>query len=201
LTLSWSRVARRIRVPMGFVFALFYLLTAHPSVHSLWWSLLGVIPGLALRAYASGYVRKNTELVTTGPYAYTRNPLYLGSMLIAFGFAVAAHSWWVALAAAVLFALIYVPTIRSEEEYLRTRFSNFDAYVARVPRLMPRPWRRGRNGASGESHSASAVTGSGFSGALYRKHREYNAALGSLTIYVVLLARLFVWHRTFFPLE
>ena len=93
---------------MGFVFALFYLLTAHPSVHSLLWSLLGTVPGLALRAYASGYVTKNTELTTTGPYAYTRNPLYLGSMLIAFGFAVAAHSWWIALALAILFTLIYL---------------------------------------------------------------------------------------------
>ena len=123
---------------MGFVFALFFLLTAHPSAHSLLWSLLGTVPGLALRVYASGYVTKNTELTTTGPYAYTRNPLYLGSMLIAFGFAVAAHSWWIALALAVLFALIYLPTIRSEEEFLRGQFSDYDDYVRRVPRLLPR---------------------------------------------------------------
>ncbi len=123
---------------MGFVFALFYLLIAHPSVHSLLWSLLGTVPGLALRAYASGYVTKNTELTTTGPYAYTRNPLYLGSMLIAFGFAVAAHSWWTALALAILFTLIYWPTIRSEEEFLRGHFSDFAEYCSRVPRLIPR---------------------------------------------------------------
>ncbi len=138
LSISWTRIARRIRVPMGFVFALFFLLTAHPSVHSLLWSLLGTVPGVALRAYASGYVTKNTELTTTGPYAYTRNPLYLGSMLIAFGFAVAAHSWWIALALAVLFALIYLPTIRSEEEFLRGQFSDYDEYMRRVPRLLPR---------------------------------------------------------------
>ena len=82
-------------------------------------SLLGTVPGLGLRAYASGYVTKNTELTKTGPYAHTRNPLYLGSMLIAFGFAVAAHSWWTALALALLFALIYLPTIQSEEAFLR----------------------------------------------------------------------------------
>src|ERR1700751_6256766 len=97
LSLGWTRIARRIRVPMGFVFALFFLLAAHPSVHSLLWSLLGTVPGVALRAYASGYVTKNTELTTTGPYSYTRNQLYLGSMLIAFGFSVAGHSWWAAL--------------------------------------------------------------------------------------------------------
>ena len=185
--MGWTRVARRIRVPMGFVFALFFLLTTHPSVHSLLWSLLGTVPGLALRMYASGYVTKNTELTTTGPYAHTRNPLYLGSMLIAFGFAVAAHSWWIALALAVLFALIYLPTIRSEEEFLRGQFDNYDEYAKRVPRLFPR------------LTPASSLTGGGFSGALYRKHREYNAALGSLTIYAVLLLKLFVWHRASLP--
>jgi protein-S-isoprenylcysteine O-methyltransferase Ste14 len=188
--MSWTRIARRIRVPMGFVFALFFLLTAHPSVHSLLWSLLGTVPGLALRAYASGYVTKNTDLTTTGPYAYTRNPLYLGSMLIAFGFAVAAHSWWIALVLAVLFALIYLPTIRSEEEFLRGHFSDYADYSKRVPRLIPRL-------TPASSITGAGVTG-GFSGALYRKHREYNAALGTLTIYAVLLLRLFVWHRALF---
>jgi protein-S-isoprenylcysteine O-methyltransferase Ste14 len=193
LSKRWSRIARRIRVPMGFVFALFYLLTSHPTVHSLFWSLLGVLPGIALRAYASGYVTKNRELTVTGPYAYTRNPLYLGSMLIAFGFAVAAHSWWVALALAVLFLGIYLPTIRSEEEFLRGRFSNFEEYAKSVPRLLPRFWKR--------PSRAPGVTSPGFSGALYSKHREYNAALGSVCIYAVLLIKLFVWHRTFFPLQ
>lgn len=190
MSVSWTRIARRIRVPMGFVFALFYLLTAHPSVHSLLWSLLGTVPGLALRSYASGYVTKNEELTTTGPYAYTRNPLYLGSMLLAFGFAVAAHSWWTALALAILFAVIYWPTIRSEEEFLRGRFPGYEEYSRRVPRLLPRL-------TPAHPPVASEVTG-GFSGALYRKHREYNAALGALSIYAVLLLRLFVWHRSLF---
>jgi protein-S-isoprenylcysteine O-methyltransferase Ste14 len=192
LTVSWTRIARRIRVPMGFVFALFFLLTAHPSVHSLLWSLLGTVPGLALRAYASGYVTKNTELTTTGPYAYTRNPLYLGSMLIAFGFAVAAHSWWTALALAVLFALIYFPTIRSEEAFLRGQFSEYEEYAKRVPRLVPRL-------TPAATILGERVGGGGFSGALYRKHSEYNAALGTVGIYGVLLLKLFVWHRTLFP--
>jgi protein-S-isoprenylcysteine O-methyltransferase Ste14 len=189
--MGWTRIARRIRVPMGFVFALFFLLTAHPSVHSLLWSLLGTVPGAALRAYASGYVTKNTELTTTGPYAHTRNPLYLGSMLIAFGFAVAAHSWWIALALAVLFTLLYLPTIRAEEEFLRGQFSDYDEYAKRVPRLLPRL-------TPASTTNSTGVPSGGFSGALYRKHREYNAALGSLTIYAVLLLKLFVWHRALF---
>jgi Phospholipid methyltransferase len=179
---------------MGFVFALFYLLTAHPSIHSVLWSLLGTVPGLALRAYASGYVTKNMELTITGPYAYTRNPLYLGSMQIAFGFAVAAHSWWIALELAVLFALIYWPTIRAEEEFLSGKFSAFAEYRSRVPRLIPRLTAAAPITSNGEQ-----ATRNGFSGALYRKHREYNALLGTLSIYAVLLLRLFVWHRIVFP--
>jgi hypothetical protein len=58
---NWSRVARRIRVPMGFLFAAFYLWRARPSAVSLAWSLLLVVPGLLLRGYASGYVKKNAE--------------------------------------------------------------------------------------------------------------------------------------------
>jgi protein-S-isoprenylcysteine O-methyltransferase Ste14 len=184
LSAAWGTVARRIRVPMGFVFAGFFLWRAHPSLLSLALSLLLTVPGVMLRAYASGYVTKNTELTTTGPYAYTRNPLYLGSMLIAFGFAAASRSGWIALLLAVLFAIIYVPTIRSEEEDLRGRFAEFDAYCRRVPRLLPRlmlPFRTVR---------------SGFSQALYRKHREYNATLGTLAIYAVLLLKLFFWHHS-----
>ena len=80
------------------------------------------MPGLLLRGYASGYVKKNTELTVAGPYAHTRNPLYLGSILIAFGFALAARSFWIAMVVVLLFAAIYVPVIRSEEEYLRSVF-------------------------------------------------------------------------------
>ena len=86
------------------------------------WSLVLVLPGLWLRGYAAGYVKKNRELTQTGPYAYTRNPLYLGSMLIAAGFAVALQSWAVAVVLAGMFLVIYVPVIASEERFLRAAF-------------------------------------------------------------------------------
>src|ERR1700722_17862803 len=129
----WSRVARRIRVPSGFLFAALYLWLARPSALSMAWSVLLVIPGLLLRAYASGYVKKNSELTVTGPYAYTRNPLYLGSILIAFGFAAASRSLWIALLLALLFLIIYGPTIYAEERFLATAFPEFVDYARRVP--------------------------------------------------------------------
>ena len=135
---QWQRTARRVRVPLGFVFALLFLLWARPTAASLLWSLLLIVPGLLLRAYAAGYVRKNAELTQTGPYAYTRNPLYLGSMLAAFGFTAASRQWGLVLLLALLFLFIYLPVIRSEESFLREHFAEFDGYAARVPRLLPR---------------------------------------------------------------
>jgi len=163
-------------------------------------SLVLVLPGLWLRGYASGYVKKNAELTTTGPYAHTRNPLYLGSMLIAFGFAAAAWRWEILVVLAGLFAAIYVPTILSEEEYLRVHFAGFDAYDRAVPRLLPRllPLWNGAAAASGQQDGgdAAGIAGNGgFSGALYQQHREYNSAMGAVAIYLALAARLLVHAR------
>jgi protein-S-isoprenylcysteine O-methyltransferase Ste14 len=180
MPVQWSRIARRIRVPLGFVFAVLFLWLARPNWLSLAISLSVVMPGIWLRAYASGYVKKNAELTVSGPYAYTRNPLYLGSMLIAFGFAGAARSVVIFLLLAILFAVIYAPTIRSEEEFLRGRFSEFEEYSRRVPRLFPRITAAAvGNGESGR-----------FSRELYLKHREYNALLGAAGIYAALALRL-----------
>lgn len=183
MALIWSRIARRIRVPLGFAFAALYLWLARPTLAFMALSLILVIPGIWLRAYASGYVKKNTELTMTGPYAFTRNPLYLGSMLIAFGFALASRSIWIALALAVLFAVIYVPVIRSEEAFLRSKFDGFDDYAARVPRLLPRL----------SPASSSESERGAFSSGLYRKHREYNALIGAVAIYAALALRIYFW--------
>jgi len=176
---SWTRIARRIRVPVGFVFAAFYLWRARPSWAYLAAGAAIVAIGVALRAYASGYLRKASELTTTGPYAYTRNPLYLGSLIIAAGFAVAARSFWIALAMAVIFLAIYVPVMNFEEQFLRSQFRGFDEYAQRVPRLLPRI-------------SAAPGPHGQFSLELYRKHREYNAALGAAAILAALVFKL-VW--------
>ena len=179
--IRWQRIARRIRVPLGFVTAALYLFELWrraPQPVSVAWSLALVVPGLWLRGYAAGYVKKNQELTTTGPYAYTRNPLYLGSMLIAAGFAVALQSWPVAWALVVFFLVIYVPVIASEERFLRSTFPEFDQYCRRVPRLVPRltPGRSLDRDGQGR-----------FVMALYLKHREYNALLGATLLYLSLV--------------
>jgi protein-S-isoprenylcysteine O-methyltransferase Ste14 len=177
----WQRVARRIRVPLGFLTAALYLyeLWRHPPrLEAVAWSLGLVLPGLWLRGYAAGYVKKNRELTTTGPYAYTRNPLYLGSTLIAAGFALALLSWPVALVLATGFLVIYVPVIASEERFLRATFPGFDDYCRRVPRFFP---------GFGSTRGGDGDSAGHFSMALYLKHREYNALLGVILLYISLL--------------
>ena len=182
----WQKFARRARVPLGFVVAAVFLVFAHPTWETLAWSLLLVLPGLWLRGYAAGYVKKNAELTRTGPYAYTRNPLYLGSMGIAFGFAVAAGKWWLGLLLVVMFLSIYVPTILSEEVFLRATFADFDEYARLVPRLLPRftPAR----------FDASNAGSGRFSAERYQHHREYNALMGSAAIYAALILRMVLFH-------
>ena len=180
---EWSRVARRIRVPLGFAFAVLYFWLARPTWRLLAVGSVMIVAGLLIRALASGHVRKNEALATTGPYAYSRNPLYLGSLLIGIGFAVAARSWWVGAVLVVMFFAIYVPVIRGEEEFLRDKFPEFDEYAQRVPRMLPR-FTAARYGDDE----------GGFSMALYLKHREWNALLGS-----VLLAGALILKMKFLP--
>ena len=179
---EWSRVARRIRVPLGFAFAVLYFWLARPTWRSLTVGIVLILPGLFIRALASGYVRKNEALATSGPYAYTRNPLYLGSLLIGSGFAVAARNWWIGVVLVLMFFAIYMPVIRSEEAFLRERFPEFDEYARRVPRMLPRIL------------PASSEAGGEFSMELYWKHREWNALLGSAAIVGALVIKM-----TMFP--
>jgi len=174
---AWGRVARRIRVPLGFAFAAFYLWRAKPAWTSL---LIGTViasVGIAVRAVASGYVEKNRVLTTTGPYSYVRNPLYLGSLVIGVGFAIAARDVWIYLAIALLFAVIYLPVIRSEEGFLRSQFQEYDDYARRVPSLLP------------DTLLFRQIT-NGFSRGLYFKHREYNSLLGAALMVAALVVKI-----------
>jgi protein-S-isoprenylcysteine O-methyltransferase Ste14 len=177
---EWSRIARRIRVPLGFVFAVLYFWLARPTIGFIALGTLLIVPGLLIRALASGHVRKNEALATSGPYAYTRNPLYLGSLLMGVGFAVAARSWWVGVALILMFFAIYVPVIGDEETFLRQKFPEFEEYARRVPRMFPRI----------TAESASKGGAGGFSADLYWRHREYNALLGALAMLAALVVKM-----------
>jgi protein-S-isoprenylcysteine O-methyltransferase Ste14 len=179
---TWARVARRIRVPVSFLSAIIFIWLARPSWPSLTIGTLVMLPGLLLRAFASGHVQKDKQLTTSGPYAYTRNPLYLGSLLMAAGFAIAARSWWIVALMLLVFILIYGPVIAGEERFLRQTFPEYEDYVRSVPRILPRL-------------TAYRTQNNEYSSARYWKHREYQASLGCAVMLAVLVAKLIIFSR------
>lgn len=175
----------RWRVRLGYPLAILVLWLAHPSLRSILAAIpLGLI-GLLVRAGAAGHLHKQEVLTMTGPYAYTRNPLYLGSAILTLAAAIAAYSWISAAILCLYFALFYSFVMRREEAELRQHHgSAFDDYARAVPLFFPRltPAR------------VPAGSGGSFSFAQYKKNREYRAAIGFLFLLAVLLA--ISWLRT-----
>ena len=155
-----------MRVPLGFLFAIIFLIFAKPALITLLVGAVIAVVGLLIRAWASGHIRKNQNLAISGPYAYTRNPLYFGSFLLGIGFTAASGVWWLALIFVALFLGIYLPVMRVERDDLIEMFADdYREYAENVPMFVPRPtaWKK-----SAEK----------FEMALYLRYREYRAALG-----------------------
>src|SRR5437016_7756716 len=130
---------QRWRVPLGFACAALFFLLARPQPLTLIGGALIALLGLVLRAWAVGYLRKNEALATDGPYAYTRNPLYVGSFLIGLGFTIAAGRLILGAVFAALFLGIYVPVMRVEATTLAELFGeDYRRYAKSVPLFLPR---------------------------------------------------------------
>jgi hypothetical protein len=142
---------------------------------------------LGIRAWASGCLKKNEELATAGPYAYTRNPLYLGTLLLGAGVAVCTRSLWFAAVFGVFYILFYIPVMIAEADTLGKLFPDeYAAYSERTPLLLPRLTgfamaSRGRR--------RSSSSGQVFDSALYMHHREYRALLGFLFVLSFLIVK------------
>lgn len=156
----------RLRVASGFVLVLAFAWFAEPDFRWLAAGLPVSLLGLLLRAWATGHLQKNIRLAEGGPYAYVRNPLYLGTLLVAAGLVIASRRWLLAGLFTAVFVLIYLPVIELEEQHLSKLFSNFAAYSKQVPALWPAPHPR-----------KSDVR---FQWSLYMRNREYQALLGFL---------------------
>ena len=166
--MTYSEVAKALRLPLGFILGITYLIFAQPTALTLAVGGAVALTGVLIRAWASGHISKNQRLATTGPYAHTRNPLYFGSFLIAAGFAVAVH-WALLLLVVAFFVLIYAPTMERERANIAGRFPEaYETYAANVPAFVPRPtpWK-----------ATHPDDGGGFSLELYLKHGEWKAAL------------------------
>ena len=166
--MSYSLLAKKLRLPLGFILSGLYLAFARPTPMSLAIGAGIALVGVLVRAWASGHIMKNDRLATSGPYAHTRNPLYFGSFLIGAGFAIAAH-WSLLLLVIAFFVLVYAPTMERERANIRGRFPEaYAEYERNVPAFVPRavPWQQ------------AAIEPNPFSFALYMKHGEWKAALG-----------------------
>ncbi len=162
----YARAVARLRVLFGFVLAAAFAWFSAPTARSLAWGLPVAALGLGLRAWAAGYLAKNQRLATGGPYAYVRNPLYLGTALAAAGLAIASRQALLAGLFAAVFSLVYLPAIQLEEEYLRELFPEYAAYSERVRMMWPRLVSHACNGR--------------FQWRLYWKNEEYQALAGFL---------------------
>jgi len=169
----YADAVAKLRVPGGFVLLAAFLWLSRPSIGSLSAGIPISLLGLALRGWAAGHLEKNTTLTESGPYAWVRNPLYLGTLLAATGLVIASLRWELAILFVTVFFLIYLPVVELEEQHLATLFPAFDAYTKRVPKLLPR--------------KPGATSGKRFRWSIYRRNEEYQASLGFLAGLAVLL--------------
>jgi len=160
-------------VPGGFVLVAAFLWLSQPSWTSLMVGLVVSVLGLALRAWAAGHLEKNRTLADGGPYAYTRNSLYIGTLTVALGFVIASRRWELGVLFLIVFIGIYLPVVELEEQHLRTLFPEYARYAEEVPRLVPtlraRPSKR---------H---------FQWSVYKRNEEYQALIGFLIGAAVLI--------------
>ena len=171
---------QRWRVPLGFLCAAVFLLFARPTRNALLAGACVSLLGLAIRAWAAGHIRKNAQLAISGPYAFTRNPLYFGSFLLGLGFTIASGQLILGLLFVALFLGIYFPVMRVEASTLAELFGeDYQAYKRSVPLFFPRltPFRHG---------DSQAVK---FDRSLYFRYREYRAALGLVLAWSLLLIK------------
>ena len=185
----------RWRVRLGYPVAIIYWLLATPTWRSIAYGTIVAALGLMVRAAAAGYLRKDRELAVTGPYALTRNPLYLGSAILAAGFVVASHSWIAGSLVSLYFGIFYYAVMRNEEEDLRMRFGqDFNAYASRVPLFFPNPFASGKP-QSPASSGTNAEGNGGFSWAQYRRNREYRALFGAIAAMAMVCLRMYIRGR------
>lgn len=162
----YADAVARLRVPSGFLLVAAFCWLASPTLPALAAGVPISIIGLLLRGWAAGHLAKNEQLATGGPYAYIRNPLYVGTLLVAAGLVVATRRVELAILFGAVFFLVYLPVIQNEEQHLRKLFPSYDQYAQRVPALIP--------------YKAGLSGGGQFRPELYLRNQEYQALLGYL---------------------
>jgi protein-S-isoprenylcysteine O-methyltransferase Ste14 len=171
---------RKLRLRAVWLLVVPFLILSRPTVAAVALGVALAAPGLWIRGWSAGTIHKDRELTTSGPYAFTRNPLYVGSFLIGVGVAVAGGHWIWPAAFLLFYGAVYSRTMAHEKRLLTDVFGDhYREYAANVPAFLPRatPYRPGEEGTDG------------FQWARYRRNREYEAALGAVAAFGFLLAK------------
>jgi protein-S-isoprenylcysteine O-methyltransferase Ste14 len=169
----YADAVAKLRVPGGFILVAAFIWLSAPSPASLVWGFPVSLAGIALRAWAAGHLEKNTTLADGGPYAYVRNPLYIGTLLTGAGLVIASRRWELGVLFGAVFLLIYLPVVELEAQHLRKLFREYDDYAQRVPKLIPR--------------FSARKSLRRFRWSVYVKNQEYQAFLGFLAGAAVLV--------------
>jgi protein-S-isoprenylcysteine O-methyltransferase Ste14 len=181
----------RWRVRVGYPVAVLYWILAHPNLRSIAFGVAVAAFGLAVRALAAGHLWKDKELAISGPYAVTRNPLYLGSSLLAVAFAIAGNSYWAGGLVIIYFAVFYYAVMRNEESDLKHRFGLiYEQYAQAVPLFLPKIWA--------PPYRQPPVPGDrpqAFSFDQYKRNREYRALIGTIAGFGTVLVRMWIRSR------
>jgi protein-S-isoprenylcysteine O-methyltransferase Ste14 len=185
--LSTYRMAATRPVPVV-IAAAYWLLPVRPLVALLLAGTLLAVVGQGIRIWAAGHIVKDAAIAVTGPFAYTRHPLYLGSTLIGLGLCVASGIWWSFLLVVIVFGLFYIPTARYEEQWLRTTYGDlYERYRAAVPGIGAR-LSRYRSPEAGPAVDPART----FSWRRMIGNREQYTALAMLLVLAALWAKLAV---------
>lgn len=175
-----ASLIQRIRVPLGFLFGIAFLFLAAPDFRAF---LPGVVLaglGVSLRLWAAGHLRKHQSLSVSGPYRWTRNPLYFGSFLMGLGFTLAASIWWLILLFVAFFLLVYLPVMRKEESELLAAYGEpYRHYLQFVSLFFP-----------GRPYPGSGNATGNFCWNQVIRNKEYNAVIGFVLLTAFLAYRL-----------
>jgi protein-S-isoprenylcysteine O-methyltransferase Ste14 len=173
---KFAEFVARTRVVAGFIVLGLFLWLSTPTLMSV--ALGGAVGliGILMRAWAAGHLAKNQQLATSGPYAYVRNPLYVGTLIAGIGFGIAGAHWAIGALLAAFFVFYYLPVVEEEERHLARILPGYDEYRRTTPKLLPRL-------------SPGYVGGPGFRRDLYIRNQEYQALIGYLLVLALLAAK------------
>jgi protein-S-isoprenylcysteine O-methyltransferase Ste14 len=177
----WTAWIYRWRVRAALFVLLAVIALARPGFRSIGAGLIICALGLLIRGWAAGHIQKEKRLAVSGPYRYTRNPLYLGNFLLGLSIAVGTNSWWGVGLFFAYFLVFYPPVILEELRRMKRLFPDeYESYRKQVPLFLPSFRRR----AAGE--------GAKFRWELYRRNRETRALFGAAVVWTVLIVKMLV---------